>query len=325
MELKKTKNIINLNYFRKKLGTKNIISIVFVLLRMLIIISVGYIILFPLLVKLPTSFMTEADLLNQRVKWIPRTFTFSNFKLAWRYLSFPRAFLNSFTFASIISILQAATAALVGYGFARFNFRGKNILFMMVILTLVVPPETILIPLYLNFRYFDLYGLLGDKSINLLKSIWPFVLPALTGTGMRNGLFIFIMRQFFKGMPKELEEAAYVDGAGRFKTFSRVMLPGAGPAILIVFLFGFVWIYNDTQFVSTFWGDLELLSLNLSNISNFINSEDFEMMGYFTYGPYTISILLNACMLLFITPLIIMYIFLQRYFVESVQRTGIVG
>ena len=119
-----------------------------------------------------------------------------------------------------------------------------------MLLTLIVPPQMIMIPLYLSFRYFDPLGLLPGNGINLLNSYWPFALTSATAMGMRNGLFIYIMRQYFRGMPAELEEAAYVDGAGALRTFFQVMLPSAVPVMVIVFLFSFVWQWND-DFYST--------------------------------------------------------------------------
>jgi multiple sugar transport system permease protein len=185
----------------------------------------------------------------------------------------------------------------------------------------VVPPQLINIPMYLNFRFFDIFGLL-PKTINLLGTHWPFILTAITGTGLRNGFFIYIMRQCFKGMPQELEDAAYVDGAGPFTTFWRVMLPGAGNSLLIVFLFSFVWQWNDI-FLSTLYlgGSLEYLPFALQDISQILYEGRREFLVTFQYA----SLLNNAGMLMFIAPLLIIYAVLQRYFIESIERTGITG
>src|SRR5690554_7353610 len=142
----------------------------------------------------------------------------------------------------------------------------------------------------------------------------------LTGTGFRCGLYIYIMRQFFRGMPKELEEAAYVDGAGPLKTFFSVMLPGAGPVLTIVFLFSFVWQWNDDYLVSMFVGNRVLLANTLNGLVASVTGADIMEI---TYGY--MSMLNNTGSLLFILPLLILYVFLQRYFIESVERTGLVG
>ena len=140
---------------------------------------------------------------------------------------------------------------MVGYGLARFRFPGSGLIFAMAIFTLIVPPQLVVVPMYLNFRFFNLAGLLGENTFNLIGTYWPFILMSLTATGFRNGLYIFIMRQFFRGLPRELEEAAYIDGAGMFRTFFRVMLPGSVPGLIVAFLFSFVWQWNDYLYVTT--------------------------------------------------------------------------
>ena len=162
----------------------------------------------------------------------------------------------------MVAVLQLASTTLVGYGLARFEFRGKKLIMAAAIFTLIVPPQMMMVPLYLNWRFFDFFGLLKGGGLNLMGSYWPFLLTALTGTGLRNGLYILVMRQFFAGMPRNLEEAAYVDGAGPLTTFFRVMLPGAVPAMVIVFLFGFVWQWNDS-FLTTLYLDSNFLPVAL--------------------------------------------------------------
>ncbi len=292
------------------------------LIRAIVVLGICYIILMPLFTKLSSAFMTERDLYDQTVKWIPRNPTLDNFKLVWRYMKYPEAFKNSFLLALSVSLLQLAACTVVGYGFARFQFRGRNLLFGLVVFTLIVPPNLIMIPMYLNFRYFDLFGLLPDGGINLLGSYWPFILMAATGTGMRNGIFIYIMRQFFRGMPRDLEEAAYVDGAGPFTTFFRIMLPGAVPAMVIVFLFGFVWQWNDYFLTNIFMGGQTLLPLTLDSLV--FSASGLVTGGMMLTGQYA-SLINNTGMLLFMAPLLVLYAFLQRYFVESVERTGLVG
>lgn len=292
-------------------------------LRAIVIIGICYLILMPLLTKISSALMMERDLYDQTVKWIPRNPTFENFKLVWEYMKYPEAFKNSMFLALAVSVLQLISCTLVGYGFARFKFRGSKILFGLVVFTLIVPPHMIMIPLYLNFRYFDLFGLLPNGGLNLLGSYWPFILMATTATGMRNGIFVYILRQFFRGMPRDLEEAAYVDGAGPLMTFYRIMLPGAMPAMVIVFLFGFVWQWNDYFLTNIFLGGQTLLPLTLDGLL-------FNASGYMTgannmlTGQYA-SLINNTGMLMFMAPLLILYAFMQRYFIESIERTGLVG
>ncbi|MFW6308821.1 MAG: carbohydrate ABC transporter permease [bacterium] len=278
--------------------------------------GLAYIILRPIFTKISASFMSEKDLLDHSIRWIPQNATLLNYRIVLNDLGYFRALINTFLLAGLVSLMQLISSTMVGYGLGRFEFRCNKLIFALVIFTMVVPPYMMMIPVYLNFRFFDILGILPNGGINLLNSYWPFILTSLTGTGLRNGLFIFVMRQFFKGLPKNLEEAAYVDGAGFFKTFYKIMLPGAVPALVIVFLFSFVWMWsNDYQ-----------IGLYLANSESFLPTllAGFEdVAGYLDSRLY--SLVANAAMLLFIAPLLVIYMFMQRYFIESIERTGIVG
>jgi multiple sugar transport system permease protein len=226
--------------------------------------------------------------------------------------------------------MQLISCTVIGYGFARFRFKGRGVLFALVILTMIVPPQTLMIPLFLHFRYFDVLGIIsaitGQKGINLLESYWPFVLMSLTGMGLKNGLYIYIMRQFFRGMPKELEEAAYVDGAGMLRTFGQIMLPSAVPAMVTVFMFSFVWQWTDTFYSSLFLMRTDVLAKTAANVSNQIMKDLSADIGVDIYlSPAISSMYTNTGSLLVVLPLLILYLFAQKLFVESVERTGIVG
>jgi multiple sugar transport system permease protein len=267
--------------------------------------------------------MMERDLYDQTVKWIPRNPTLDNYKLVWKYMKYPEAFKNSLVLALTVSLLQLVSCTVVGYGFARFPFKGSKLLFGLVVFILIVPPQMIMIPLYLNFRYFDLFGLLPNGGVNLLGTYWPFILTSVTATGLRNGIFIYILRQFFRAMPRDLEDAAYVDGAGPLRTFVQIMLPGAVPAMVIVFLFAFVWQWNDFFLTNIFLGGKTMLPLTLDGLL-------FSASGYMVGGNNMLtgqyaSLVNNTGMLMFMAPLLILYAFMQRYFIESIQRTGLVG
>jgi multiple sugar transport system permease protein len=228
--------------------------------------------------------------------------------------------LNTFLISAGTTLIQLASCALAAYAFARLKFKGSGLLFGLVIFTIVVPPQTIMIPLYLTYRYFDLFGLVdlltSKDSLNLIDTFWPFLISSATGMGLKNGLYIYIFRQFFRGIPKEIEESALVDGAGVFKTFYRIMLPNAVPAIVTVVLFSFVWQWNDSYYVSLFLSKVKVLSTQLMDMGSALGKEPDLVYQ---------SMLLNTGVLLLMAPLIILYLFVQRYFVESVERTGIVG
>ncbi|MFW6308452.1 MAG: carbohydrate ABC transporter permease [bacterium] len=292
------------------------------ILRGLFIISVSFIIIRPLIINLLSALMSSEDLYDLRVNIVPRNFTLDNFAFVFEQLSYPTAFLNSFLLATGIAVFTLVSCTIIGYGLARFEFGGRKVIFGLVILTLVVPPQIIMTPLYLNFRFFNLFGLLGEKGLNLLGSFWPPILLAITGNGLRSGLFIYIAMQFFRGMSVELEEASYVDGAGPVKTFFRVMLPNAVPILVIITLFAFVWQWNDLFYSRLFLREQTLLSIELRELPAIFS------YGYAEKGEHPdeyISLLNNAGIILYITPVIILYGFMQRYFIQSVEKTGIVG
>ncbi|MDQ6420016.1 carbohydrate ABC transporter permease [Paenibacillus sp. LHD-117] len=292
-----------------------------IILRALLVIGFCFIILFPLFLRLSVAFRSKSDIYDPTVLWIPRHFTLDNLKLAVESTDYFSALLNTFLISGGTTLIQLISCALAAYAFARLKFRGSVLLFGLVIFTIVVPPQTYMIPLYLTYRYFDMFGLVGlfskKDSFNLIDTFWPFLISSATAMGLKNGLYIFIFRQFFRGIPKEIEEAALVDGAGVFKTFYRIMIPNAIPAVITVLLFSFVWQWNDSYYVSLFLSKVKVLSTSLMDMGIAVTGVEPD--------PVYQSMLLNTGVLLTTAPLIIMYLFVQRYFVESVERTGLVG
>jgi len=290
-----------------------------VIVRAVLVSGLCFVILYPIFFKLSMAFKLRSDMMDPSVLWIPKHFTLDNIKFAAETLNYAETFFNSLFISVVTTLLQVASCALAAFGFARLKFKGSGFLFGLVVFTIIVPSQTLMIPTYLNYRFFDLFGLIGlfngGEGLNLLDSYWPFILQAATGMGIKSGLFIFIFRQFFRGIPKELEESAYMDGCGVFMTFWRIMLPNAVPAIITVLLFSFVWMWNDSYFVSLLLTRIKVLSTMLPTMWTATQFED----------PLFAYMIKNTGELLFIAPVLILYMFVQRYFVESVERTGIVG
>jgi multiple sugar transport system permease protein len=281
--------------------------------RLGLIMGLSFVIIYPILQKIATAIKDKSDLYSPIVIWVPEHYTWDNFKQAIRIMDYWTTLGNTFTLSVMTTVLTAISCAFAGYGFARLKFKGSNLLFMGVILTILVPPTTILIPVYLNL-----------KDLNLLNTYWPFILTSLTANSMKAGLYIFIFRQFFRGIPKEVEEAAYIDGAGVGRTFTRIMLPNALPSIVTVLLFAFVWQWNDSFYTTTYLTTSKVMSIQLSSLPynlGIMLSDGVSSRA----DPFYQSMVLDTGMLLAILPLILIYIFVQRYFVESVERTGIVG
>lgn len=296
-------------------------SIFFSCARLILLLGMSFIIFYPLFVKAGTSLMSSSDLLDQTVILIPKNPTLSNYRMMWNSVNYISTFFYTLVLALVVSLLQLASSTVVAYGLARFNFRGKRILTVGVICTLIVPIQAILTPLYIRFRFFNptqFVQIGGSLSgISLLNTPIPIVLLSATAMAFKNGLFIFMLMQFFKNQPKVLEEAAYVDGCGIFKTFIRIMVPGAVPMLVTVFLLAFVWQWTDYYYSNIFMSETELLAMRLLKV-------DFSLAGGLS-SELSKAVSYAPKLILLIAPLLILYIFTQRFFVESVERSGIVG
>lgn len=297
--------------------------------RTLMLFGLCFLILQPIFNKISVSFMAEVDLYNAMVVNIPEHFTADNYKLAAEFMGFGEALRNTFLISLTIAILQVAMCTLVGYGFARFKFPLKNFWFACVILIIVIPPQTIATPLHLHFRFFDVFGIIKattGEALNLRGSVLPYYLMSAGCMGLKNGLYIYLLRQFFRNQPIELEEAAYVDGCGTLKTFFRIMLPDAKPILTSCFLFSFVWQWTDGFYSKMFLGNTKLLSIQLSRIAAQLNAYiQTQLQNAAGASLAYTSCIIATGTLMVITPLLVLYLFAQKGFVESLSSTGIKG
>lgn len=293
--------------------------------RFLILFGLGFVILTPLMFMLSYGFRSNTDMNDPTIIWIPRHLTLRIMKQtidAMGLLNAPtnrgNPLLNTLVINLGCSLCQVATCAITGYGFARFQFKGRNLLFAIVILMILVPTQIISIPLYMSFKNF-LFG-----TINLIDHYAVMYLPALTANGIRSGLMIFIFRQFFRGLPKELEDAAYLDGCGPLGTFVKVMIPNASSSFLTVFLFSIVWYWNDFYVSSSFFTNTKTIALVLKNLSTTLNIAIFNNANAQVSAREKIVWLEAGC-LISITPMLILYACLQKHFTEGIERSGLVG
>lgn len=316
----------------KTLFRKNGTSFIWKLFRFFLLIGICYIFLFPVLYMISVAIRGPESVNDPSVVWIPREFALSSIKTAVEILEYPRAVGVTVLLSVGGTLGSLISCALVGYGFARFNFKEKGFMFALVLLTIIVPPQTTIISSFINYRNFDFFGILGllhmiipavPESISLVNTVWTFILPAFFAAGLRAGLFIYIFRQFFSGMPKDLEEAAMIDGCGAFRTFVQVMLPLAKSAFITVLLFSFVWHWNDYFQSSMYFSDNQPISVMLNQMQSLL--QDAKLFNFVTNTPDEIRTYLQAGCLLTILPPLVLYIFTQRFFTESIERTGIVG
>nr|WP_239625937.1 carbohydrate ABC transporter permease [Paenibacillus sp. H1-7] len=285
-------------------------GLLFKLFIYLILLDTAYIYLKPVLHMVTTMVKNADDLLDPAVKWFPRVIYLGNLQEAWEWLKYPKALAISLTLALSVALLQTVSCAVTGYAFARLKVPFKNLMFFFLLLTFIVPMQVTILP---NIIY--------ARELGLLNTIYPIIVPAFFGLGLKGALFVIIYRQFFSTQPKELEEAARIDGASVYKIFYKVMMPLAKPAILVVFLFSFIWTWNDFYLPSMYLADIETapLSMGISRIASALRQQAEA------YGPsVTDEAIRMATTFLMIIPPMILYTFTQRWFIEGVERTGLV-
>ncbi len=342
MKVKETKNKIRVDFERtpllerlraKFVNLYTIKNIVWYLFRFLLLLGISYVILFPFYSKIASSFMSKEDFVDVTVRLIPRHPTLETYKAIIQDNKYFTALLNTFVLSLVCGVLQTFVSCLVGYGFAKFKFKGSKILFGLVIFTMVVPHSTLYLSMFMKFRYFDVLGIINllgggvidsfkvleDPFINLINTNAPLYILSATGLAYKNGLYIFLMRQFFKGIPDELEESAYLDGYGVFKTFFKIIIPLSVTMMITVFMFSFCWQWTDNFYTEMFYtvtGDLLL-----PDIVKVPKSLD---TNYAAKDMYTAAIR-NTSGILIIAPLLVLYLFGQKYIVQGIERSGITG
>ncbi len=279
------------------------------ILQIILIVGISYVILSPVIGIVSQSFFSDADSANPMVFTIPISPTMERYVGAWTELRYPTTLASTVLYTVFNTLLQVFVCSMVGYGFARFDFPGKKVLFACVVLMIVVPSHTIMLPQYMTFR-----------SMELMKRTTPMYILSFFGVGLRSGLFIYIFNQFFRGLPKEIEEAAFVDGANTAYTYFFIMLVNAMPAVITVTVFSLVWQYNDMFYANLFQIPKEsLLARQLSGLQSNIGA-NLKIMS-----PRIQKLYVNAGVVLVMLPILLIYLLLQKRFVEGVERSGIVG
>lgn len=289
------------------------------ILILLLLIGLSYIVLYPFLFKILSAFMSQEDLYDPMVEMLPKQWTLERFGLILKNNDFIGGMLNTALYSLMVAVCSTFSAAFVGYGLAKFNFKGRGLIFALVVFTMLLPLQTIYLPLYSTFKFFDVFGILslfGSKGISLTDTPFPMLILSLTSLGFRAGIFVILMRQYFLGVPKELTEAAYVDGSTVMNTFWNIILPMARSMLIVIFSLSFAWQWTDTFYSGILMSGTKLLSnvVILMNTTS-LNSNEF----------YTTIVNANTASILAIVPLILFYCFLQKNIIQGIENSGIVG
>lgn len=282
---------------------------------------IGYIYLEPIFQMISKGIMSSADVINPSIEWLAKSPTLNNFKVAAAVLNVPGSMINSMVFSALLALSQTFVAAMTGYGLSRFRFRGKSLWFVMILLAFILPTALLMIPRLIIFILVQ-----QETGIQLLGTPIPQILMAVLGQGVNSTILILICWNFFNLVPYSLDEAAMIDGAGPLQTFYHIAVKLSASTVLIVFLFAFVWNWNETYQTSMLLGgSMELLPAKLS-----VFDGQFEGIanaaGTGSTGSYKINESYKmAATLISIAPLLVLYGFVQRQFIQGIENTGITG
>ena len=338
--------------------------------QMVLMIGISYIVIFPFISKITSSIMAPQDFIDVTVRLIPKNISFDIYVAIVKELGYLKALGNTFILSFSAAVIQMLICSLIGYGFAKFKFRGRNLIFILVMITMIIPHQTLQHSMYLEFRNFDFLGIVrllkgggiqifdwnikdlgegvaeffgkldvlpkqivigvdeyGDDivmqfkqtGVNIAKTYLPLMLLSATGLAFKNGLYIFMLRQFFRGIPDELEESAYMDGCGTFRTFVQIILPLSIPMMVTVFLFAFCWQWTDDFYVGKI---IETTASNKLLVDLVGKVPPSLKLGYAGQTLYETAIR-NTCGLMIIAPLVILYAFCQNFLVQGIEHSGI--
>lgn len=301
---------------KRHANRSRILSGLFRLAAYMLLIDVSYVFLYPFIYMIVTSFKSELDLLDITVNWLPTGLHFKNYLKAIEHMSYFRYLRNSVFYATVATAGHLLVCSFVGYGFARYKFPLKNFWFMFVLLSIIVPVQTLIVPQYIIF-----------SNLKWLHSYLPVLVPVFFGLGLKGGLFIFIFRQFYLSLPKALEEAARIDGCNFWKTYWNIVLPVAKSALLVSLILSIVWHWNDFYEPSIYLDreNIALLPVRLQALQHMATNPDFSKQIFYEDAEFVINnavVMAGTCLV--VLPVIIIFAFLQKGFMQGIERVGLV-
>ena len=339
---KESKNKIRVDYegkisfsdrVKEKLKASNTwIKLGVAICRFVLMLGVSFVILYPFIARIAGSFMTKEDVIDATVSLIPKHPTLEIYKAIIVENHYFEALLNTLMLALGCAFIQMMVSCLVGYGLAKFKFKGNKIVMGLVVVTMIIPHGALSISMLRHFTAFDLatvqsWGypgiveLINGSPLELSNTFYPLFILSVFGLAFKNGLYIYLLRQFFKGVPDELEESAYVDGSGTFRTFFQIILPLSIPMMVTVFLFAFSWQWTDEFYTGLFFTSNINKVYLMPDVYQVPPSLNISYAGEVLYK----NVVQNTGGIMIIAPLILVYLFGQKYLVQGIERSGLVG
>ena len=306
---------------RKKIIGENMTDgLLYKIIVYVILIAISYVFLYPLLKMMSMTFMSKQDIIDPEVMWVPSKLSFSNLKVAIFVMDIPKALWTTLGFTTVLAVGQTVITALTGYALARFNFRFKKIWFVLILMSFVIPIPIVIIPRIMMF-----VSIQESTAVQMIGTIYPQLAMTLLGQGVNSAIAILIFYNFFRMIPYSLDEAAMIDGASSFQVFYHIVLKMSAAAIMIVFLFSFVWTWNETYVANTFVrSGIELLSIRLGAFDGI-----FERMGSSIPGQAGEARINEAYKMaatfMSMLPLLVLYFVAQKQFIQGIENTGITG
>ncbi len=333
---------LNLYFFQK---------VIWAIFRYALLVGVAYVVLFPFISKIAGSFMSITDIEDITVRLIPKAPTLEIYKAVFVETDYWQAFTTTLTISLICAFIQMFVCCFIAYGLAKFRFRGNKLIMMLVVLTMIVPHQTLQLSMFMGFRYFDVFGILSllsggasvgflpadaginellaginliplkEHGLNLANTYWPLAILSATGLAFKNGLYIFMLRQFFSGVPDALEESAYIDGSGVFRTFFTIILPLSIPMMVTVFLFAFCWQWMDDFYTELFFTTNKWVLM--PDIVKQIPDSLQKIADKSSYKNIYVSAIRNTSGICIILPLVLIYSVGQKFLVQGIERSGL--
>lgn len=281
-----------------------------------LLLDLAVVFLYPFLYMIVTSLKSPEDLMDSSVTWIVNQLYFHNYTLAFEKMQYIPILLKTIVYCVVATGGHILACSFVGYGFARYNFIGKRMFSFLLILSMVIPIQTIIVPEYLLY-----------SKIGVANGYFPMLVPTWLGYGLRGALFIFLFRQFYLSLPRSLEEAAAVDGCTPIRTFFRIAFPASTSSVIVSVVLSIVWHWNDFYEPNIYIRENSqmLLPMLLPKLYDSMKDAADPTQSFLQNADLYTEGVAMAATFLAVIPILIFYLFFQRQFRQGIETSGITG